>query len=76
MRVELTPQECELLLELVDSALREIGPQIHHTLTSEYKDHLKAQRRDLQRLQARLSGQEELGPTAAGAAPGELVGTA
>ena len=48
MSVELTPRERNLLLQLVEAEIRELGPEIHHTRT--YKDPLKEQRRELRSL--------------------------
>ena len=53
MSVELTQQERDLLTQLVDSALREIGPEIRRTMTYDYKDDLKKQRQTLRRLRDR-----------------------
>ena len=55
MSVELTQQERDLLTQLVDSALREIGPEIRRTMTYDYKDDLKKQRQTLRRLRKRLA---------------------
>ena len=55
MSVELTQQERDLLTQLVDSALREIGPEIRRTMTYDYKDDLKKQRETLRRLRDRLA---------------------
>jgi hypothetical protein len=55
MSVELTGQERDLLTQLVDAALREIGPEIRRTMTYDYKDDLKQQRETLRRLRARLA---------------------
>ena len=55
MSVELTQQERDLLRQLVDAALREIGPEIRRTQTYSYKDDLKTQRRTLLHLQERLN---------------------
>ena len=55
MSVELTRQEREMLRQLVDSALREIGSEIRRTRTYTYKDDLKQQRRTLLRLRERLA---------------------
>lgn len=50
MSIELTSDQRDLLLQLVDSALGEIGPEIRRTMTSAYKEALKEQRRALQAL--------------------------
>ena len=39
--VELTRRERDLLTQLVDFALREIGPEILRTMTYDYQDDLK-----------------------------------
>jgi hypothetical protein len=54
MLVELTPQEREELIHLVNVALRDIGPEIRHTRTWDYKEDLKAHRRFLRTLHAHL----------------------
>jgi len=55
MSAELTQQERDLLTQLVDSALRELGPEIRRTMTYDYKDDLKKQRDTLRRLRDRLA---------------------
>ena len=55
MSVELTQQERDLLTQLVDSALRELGPEIRRTMTYDYKDDLKKQRETLRHLRDRLA---------------------
>ena len=55
MSVDLTQHERDLLVQLLDSALREIGPEIRRTQTYDYKDDLKEQRRTLRQLRERLS---------------------
>jgi|GEM_PF-1118327 len=72
MTVELTWEQRELLLQLIDAALREIGPEIRHTMTSAYKDDLKEQRRQFYALRDLLHA---AGATAA-AAPSGASGTA
>ncbi len=54
MTVELTWEQRDLLLQLIDAALREIGPEIRHTMTSAYKDDLKEQRRQFHELRRLL----------------------
>jgi hypothetical protein len=41
MHVELTPEECTLLANLLDQAVRDLKAEIHHTDTPDYKDQLK-----------------------------------
>lgn len=55
MRVDLTPHNRDLLLELVDSEIREIGPEIRHTDHCDYRDELRAKRRELRDLHALLA---------------------
>jgi hypothetical protein len=57
MSVDLTQHERDLLVQLLDGALREIGPEIRRTQTYDYKDDLKEQRRTLRQLRERLSTQ-------------------
>jgi hypothetical protein len=57
MLVQLTPQQPDVLVQLVDEAMEELGPEIHHTMTRTYKDDLKEQRRELHALRDLLSGQ-------------------
>lgn len=51
MQIELTSEQRALVLQLVEAALREIGPEIRHTMTSTYKDALKQERRALRSLE-------------------------
>ncbi len=55
MNIEVSPKERDLLLELVDAACREIGPEIRRTRTFTYKDDLKEQRRTLRHLHDQLA---------------------
>jgi hypothetical protein len=55
MFVQLTPLQRDALVQLVDEALEELGPEIHHTMTRDYKDDLKTQRRDLRTLRDLLA---------------------
>jgi hypothetical protein len=57
MLVQLTPQQRDVLVQLIDEALDELGPEIHHTMTRTYKDDLKEQRRELHALRDLLGGQ-------------------
>lgn len=58
MHLELTHRERDLLTQLVDSALREIGPEIRRTMTYDYKDDLKKQRETLRRLRDHLAAEK------------------
>lgn len=53
MLVELTAQQRDLLLRLVDEEIGDLGREIHHTRT--YKDPLKEQRRDIVALRNLLA---------------------
>ncbi len=55
MQVELDQRERDLLLQLVDAALHEIGTEIRRTRTYDYKDDLKERRRLLQQLRSRIA---------------------
>ncbi|MCK4340505.1 MAG: hypothetical protein KAY37_02130 [Phycisphaerae bacterium] len=77
MIVELTPQQRDLLLQLVDEAVREIGPEIRHTDSSSYKDDLKDRRQALRALHEVLAtgtSDEVASPPSDSASDG-LVGT-
>lgn len=55
MNVELNQLERDVLAQLVDAALREIGPEIRRTMTFDYKDDLKKHRETLRQLHERLT---------------------
>ncbi len=55
MIVELDAQQRTLLVELVQEALTDLGPEIRHTRTSTYKADLKEERRLLMSLRDLLS---------------------
>ena len=57
MNMNLTQQERDLLTQLIDSALRELGPEIRRTRTYGYKDDLKRKRETLRRLRDRLAAE-------------------
>ena len=50
MIVELTPEEREVLLTLVEREIADLGPEIRHTDTKTYREDLKAQQRTLKNL--------------------------
>lgn len=54
MYVELEPQEKDLLVELVEARLREIGPEIRRSRDSKFHDQMQEQQRALQQLLSRL----------------------
>jgi hypothetical protein len=66
MIIHLSEREHKVLFQLVDQAIREMGPEIRHTATRSYKDDLKEHRRVLQALHDRLaSARAEESPPAA-----------
>lgn len=50
MMIELTPEEREVLLTLVEREIGELVPEIRHTRTQTYREDLKAQQRLLRNL--------------------------
>ena len=54
MVIELTPEEREVLLALVEREITDLGPEIHHTRTQTYREDLKAQQKALQGLSRHL----------------------
>ena len=77
MHVQLTPGQRDLLLHLVDVAVREIGPEIRHTSTRSYREDLKDQRRELRELHGVLvtARPEVTDPAPYDETPGGIVGT-
>jgi hypothetical protein len=56
MTIELTSTQREVLLGLVDEAIEELGPEIHHTVARSYKADLRELRQNLAALRLMLSG--------------------
>jgi hypothetical protein len=54
MTVELTPEEREVLLILVERELSELIPEIRHTRTQTYREDLKARQEALRSLSRHL----------------------
>ncbi len=54
MMIELDNDELEIVRNLIEERLRELGPEIHHTRTADYRDSLKSLRRKLEQLAERL----------------------
>ena len=54
MRIELTSAECDLLSDLVEQRISALGPEIHHTSTSRFREYLKDYRVRLEGLLPRL----------------------
>ena len=57
MQLELSEQEREILVRVVDAAVREMRVEVRRTSTPRYHDDLVAEERALQALLARLQGQ-------------------
>ncbi len=55
MNIDLSPEEVEMLKDLIEERITELGPEIHHTSTHAYKESLKAQRDQLADMLKRLS---------------------
>jgi len=54
MTVEMTTEELERVIGLIERELAELGPEIRHTQTAGYRDDLKADKKLLQELLGRL----------------------
>jgi hypothetical protein len=53
--LELSAEQAELLHQIVERELRELGPEIRHTDSRTYRDHLKQRFDALETLRARLA---------------------
>ena len=58
---QLTQQEAELLIELLETEREELQPEIHRTDTSRLRDILHSRLRAVERLTERLEGLTEKG---------------
>jgi hypothetical protein len=58
MNAPFTTDELRMLRDLVESRIDEMGSEIHHCSTREYREDLKVLREKLRRLDERLSGVE------------------
>lgn len=56
MLIEFDERDVELLKELIEWRLRDIGPEIHHTRLAEYRERLKNTRVRLEAIDERLCG--------------------
>jgi hypothetical protein len=54
MIVELTTEEAEILRSLVEQRVNELGPEIHHTQSREYRAALQRDRELLGKLLERM----------------------
>jgi hypothetical protein len=50
MMIDLTPEEREMLLTLVEREIVDLGPEIRHTRTQTYREDLKAQQQTLRSI--------------------------
>jgi hypothetical protein len=57
MPVELSPEEKDLLVGLLEREIEEIRTEIHHTRSYDYKDSLKEREKLLNGLLVRLKAQ-------------------
>lgn len=55
MLVEITHDEREVLLRLLDREFRELGPEIRHTESTDYYDRLRNYRKQIALLKDRLA---------------------
>ncbi len=74
MRIELTSSQRDTLLELVEEALGDIGPEIRHAKTYSYKQGLQECRRNLSVLRGLLGETESADQPGGIVSPG-LVGS-
>lgn len=54
MILELTSDERDALVSLVQREISDLGPEIRHTMTADYREELKRDRQLLMRLLERL----------------------
>ncbi len=54
MNIDLSPEEREVLLTLVDREITELIPEIRHTRTQTYREDLKAQQKALESISKHL----------------------
>lgn len=66
MIVELTREQRDMLLGLINSELTDIGPEIRHTTEREYRDDLRQRRLQLGNLRDLLSDVPEPLPSEMG----------
>ncbi len=56
MSTTVTTEELKMLRDLVEARIDELGSEIHHCRTREYREDLKVLREKLRRLDEHLSG--------------------
>jgi hypothetical protein len=54
MLVDLSEEERQALIRLVEREISDLGPEIRHTRTSTYRDDLKAQKKVMRTLREHL----------------------
>jgi hypothetical protein len=59
MQIELNEAERQELIELVRTAHAEVNPQLHHAMSGDYRDTLRARRALLETLLERLGAKVE-----------------
>jgi hypothetical protein len=69
MLLEITPQECHDLLQLLDQRISELGPEVRRTHNLNYRQGLKGIRHELWDLRERLQQLTEPHGLAAAAIP-------
>jgi hypothetical protein len=57
MKLELTPEQVEVLRKLIEHEISGINPEIHHTGKAALRDELKHHREVLQKLLAQLNAE-------------------
>mgnify|MGYP001581768178 CR=1 FL=1 len=55
MNIDLTSEEVQIIRDLVERRIAELGPEIHHTSRRAYRDALEALREQLMSMLSRLS---------------------
>ena len=55
MNIDITSEEVQMIRDLVERRIAELGPEIHHTSRRAYRDALEALREQLTSMLKRLS---------------------
>jgi len=55
MNIDLTSEELQIIRELLERRIAELGPEIHHTSRRAYRDALEALREQLVHMLSHLS---------------------
>ena len=58
MKIEVSPEQRDILKHLLEREIAETGPELRHTRTSEYHDELKVYERKLLALIERVESAE------------------